>query len=132
MRQHGNEIDKVIKKIDAITQNEIDNLLVRIDSELKSCGRELTSSTKTLTQVKPLIDRLVEQVGLNAPDHVQVLVQSIAQEVMSKVLSAIDNLNEVQQNIKDVDELTDEIDDKTDKIDELTDVIDSMTDKFQA
>ncbi|MEK1828794.1 hypothetical protein AAAC51_06495 [Priestia megaterium] len=73
----------------------------------------------------------MEQVGLNAPDHVQVLVQSIAQEVMSKVLSAIDNLNEVQQNIKDVDELTDEIDDKTDEIDKLTDVIDSMTDKFQ-
>ncbi|MFE4029228.1 hypothetical protein ACFX4N_24025 [Priestia sp. YIM B13551] len=132
MREKGNEIDKVIHKIDAITQNEIDNLLVRIDSELNSCGRELTSSTRTLSQIKPLIDRLVEQVGLNAPDHVQVLVQSIAQEVMSKVLGAIDNLNEVQKNIKDVDKLTDEIDEKTDDIDRLTDTIDALTDKFQA
>jgi methyl-accepting chemotaxis protein len=130
-RQGGNEIDKILQKIDSITQSEIDRLTDKIDSELNSCGRELSNSAKTLEQVRPLIDRLVEQVGKNAPDHVQVLVGSIAQEVMSKVEGAIDNLNEVKKNIKDVDQLTDQIDKKTDEIDELTDEIDKITDKFQ-
>jgi methyl-accepting chemotaxis protein len=130
-RQGGNEIDKILTKIDRITQSEIDRLTDKIDSELNSCGRELTNSVKTLEQVRPLMDRLVAQVGQNAPDHVQVLVTSIAQEVMSKIEGSVDNLNEVKKNIKDVDVLTDQIDKKTDEIDELTDQIDAITDRFQ-
>ncbi|MGO4376145.1 hypothetical protein AB4Z21_36440, partial [Paenibacillus sp. MCAF20] len=73
----------------------------------------------------------VGQVGQNAPDHVQVLVTSIAQEVMSKVIAATGNIDEVQRNIKDVDKLTNEIDSLTDEIDKLTNKIDEITDKYQ-
>lgn len=131
VREMANEIDKVIKQIDQVTQSKIDRLADNIDSELKSCGRELTNTESTLGQIKPLVDRLVEQVGVNAPDHVQVLVQSISQEIMSKVISSLGNLTEVQKNIKDVDKLTDQIDDLTDEIDGLTDTIDKITDRYQ-
>ena len=130
-RSVGNEIDKVIKEIDQITQSEIDRVCDKIDAELNSCGRELSNSIKTLQQIKPLLDRLVQQVGVNAPDHVQVLVQSIAQEISSKVSTSIDNQEEVRKNIKDVDKYTNEVDLLTDKIDELTNKIDLITDKFQ-
>lgn len=131
VREMANEVDKVIKEIDQVTQSKIDRLADSIDSELKSCGRELSSTESTLHQIKPLIDRLVDQVGVNAPDHVQVLVQSISQEVMSKVTTSLGNLAEVQKNIKDVDKLTDQIDGLTDDIDELTDKIDKITDRYQ-
>lgn len=127
----GNEIDKVIKSIDQITQSEIDRVCDKIDAELNSCGRELANSIKTLAQIKPLLDRLVAQVGQNAPEHMQVLVQSIAQEIASKVSTSMDNQEEVRKNIKDVDKYTDEIDHLTDQIDGLTDQIDTLTDKFQ-
>ena len=130
-RKVGNDIDKVIKEIDQITQSEIDRVCDKIDAELNSCGRELSNSIKTLQQIKPLLDRLVQQVGVNAPDHVQVLVQSIAQEISSKVSTSIDNQEEVRKNIKDVDKYTNEVDLLTDKIDELTTKIDLFTDKFQ-
>lgn len=131
VREMANEVDKVIKEIDQVTQSKIDRLADSIDSELKSCGRELSNTESTLHQIKPLIDRLVDQVGVNAPDHVQVLVQSISQEVMSKVSTSLGNLAEVQKNIKDVDKLTDQIDQLTDDIDDLTDKIDKITDKYQ-
>ncbi|MGO4370426.1 hypothetical protein AB4Z21_06445, partial [Paenibacillus sp. MCAF20] len=88
VREMANDIDKVVREIDQITQSKIDRVADKIDSELNSCGRELTNAATTLSQVKPLIDRLVGQVGQNAPDHVQVIVTSIAQEVMSKVIAA--------------------------------------------
>lgn len=130
-RQVGNDIDKVIKQIDQITQSDIDRTCDKIDAELNSCGRELGNSIKTLQQVKPLLDKLVAQVGTNAPEHMQLLVQSIAQEISSKVSTSMDNQEEVRKNIKDVDKYTDEIDHLTDKIDELTNQIDVLTDKFQ-
>ena len=131
VRKTSNAIDKVLREIDQVTQSEIDRVCDKIDAELNSCGRELSNSIKTLQQIKPLLDRLVQQVGVNAPDHVQVLVQSIAQEISSKVSTSIDNQEEVRKNIKDVDKYTNEVDWLTDKIDELTDKIDLMTDKFQ-
>lgn len=131
VREMANDIDKVIREIDQLTQSKIDRVADKIDSELNSCGRELTNAAATLSQIKPLIDRLVGQVGQNAPDHVQVLVTSIAQEVMSKVIAATGNIDEVQRNIKDVDKLTDEIDNLTDEIDKLTNKIDEITDKYQ-
>lgn len=131
VREMSNDIDKVIREIDQITQSKIDRVADKIDSELNSCGRELTNAASTLSQIKPLIDRLVAQVGQNAPDHVQILVTSIAQEVMSKVIAAHGNVDEVQKNIKDVDKLTDEIDNLTDEIDKLTNKIDEITDKYQ-
>lgn len=131
VRKKMSEIDKKLKDIDTIAQSEIDRLTDRIDSELNSCGRELLNAQRTLEQVKPLIDRLVAQVGANAPDAVQVLVQSISSEVMNKTTGALDNIREVQKNIKDVDFLTDKIDECTDKINELTRSIDEMTDKYQ-
>lgn len=130
-RKTGNEIDKLLKDIDQITQSEIDRVCDKIDAELNSCGRELANSVKTLQQIKPLLDRLVTQVGQNAPDHVQVLVQSIVQEIASKVSTSVDNQMEVQKNIKDVDQYTDAIDSLTDKIDECTNKIDQLTDKYQ-
>ncbi|AEI45139.1 hypothetical protein [Paenibacillus mucilaginosus] len=130
-RTASNDIDKILIQIDSITQAEIDRVCDRIDSELNSCGRELSNASNTINQIKPLIDRLVAQVGQNAPDHVQVLVTSIAQEVMSKVVGAVDNINEVKKNIDDINKYTDEIDKLTNKIDELTDEIDKITDKFQ-
>ncbi|MDQ0063349.1 hypothetical protein [Paenibacillus harenae] len=131
VREMANDIDKVIREIDQITQSKIDRVADKIDSELNSCGRELTNAATTLSQIKPLIDRLVGQVGQNAPDHVQVLVTSIAQEVMSKVIASTSNIDEVQRNIKDVDKLTNEIDTLTDEIDKLTNKIDEITDKYQ-
>lgn len=131
VREMSNDIDKVIREIDIITQSKIDRVSDKIDSELNSCGRELTNAAMTLSQIKPLIDRLVAQVGQNAPDHVQVLVTSISQEVMSKVVAASGNIDEVQKNIKDVDKLTNEIDSLTDEIDKLTNKIDDITDKYQ-
>lgn len=131
-REVGNEIDKILREIDMITQSEIDRVCDRIDAELNSCGRELGNSVKTLQQIKPLVDRLVQQVGQNAPDHVQVLVGSICQEIMSKVVSSMDCQAEVQRNIQDVDKYTDQIDGLTDKIDGLTDQIDQLTDKYQS
>ncbi|CAH1222054.1 MULTISPECIES: hypothetical protein [unclassified Paenibacillus] len=131
VREMSNDIDRVIREIDQITQSKIDRVSDKIDSELNSCGRELSNAATTLTQIRPLIDRLVAQVGQDAPDHVQVLVTSIAQEVMSKVIAAGGNIEEVQKNIKDVDKLTDEIDSLTDEIDKLTNKIDEITDKYQ-
>lgn len=131
VRELCNEIDKVMREIDQITQSKIDRVADKIDAELNSCGRELTNANNTLNQVKPLVDRLVQQVGGNAPDHVQVLVQSITTEIMSKVVGALNNLAEVQKNIKDVDNFTNEIDDLTDQIDKLTNKIDDITDKYQ-
>ena len=130
-RNVGNQIDKIIRDIDQITQSEIDRVCDRIDSELNSCGRELSSSIRTLEQIKPLLDKLVGQVAQNAPEHMQVLVQSIAQEISSKVSTSINNQQEVQKNIKDVDKYTNEIDALTDKIDDYTNQIDTITDKFQ-
>lgn len=126
-----NNIDKVLREIDQVTQSSIDRTCDKIDAELNSCGRELSTSIKTLAQIKPLLDRLVAQVGQGAPESIQVLVQSIAQEISSKVATSIDNQEEVRKNIADVDKYTDEIDALTDKIDALTNQIDTMTDKFQ-
>ena len=130
-RRVGNDIDKVIREIDQITQSEIDRVCDKIDAELNSCGRELSNSVKTLQQIKPLLDRLVQQVGVNAPDHVQVLVQSIAQEISSKVSTSIDNQEEVRKNIKDVDQYTTEVDELTNKVSALCEKIDVITDKIQ-
>lgn len=130
-RKIANSIDKKIKEIDQITQSEIDRVCDKIDAELNSCGRELSNSIKTLTQIKPLLDKLVSQVGQNAPEHMQLLVQSIAQEISSKVATSISNQEEVQKNIKDVDVYTNQIDSLTDKIDSITDEIDAITDKIQ-
>jgi ubiquinone biosynthesis protein UbiJ len=131
VREMANEIDKVVRDIDQLTQSKIDRVSDKIDAELASCGRELVNAQNTLTQIKPLADRLVQQVGSNAPDHVQVLVQSIVTEIMSKVTGSIGNLQEVQKNIKDVDQYTDQIDKLTDEIDVLTNKIDDITDKYQ-
>lgn len=131
VRATVNQIDKVLKDIDQVTQSKIDRVCDKIDAELNSCGRELTSSVKTLQQVKPLVDKLVIQVGENAPEHLKVLVQSICSEIISKVTTSIDNQEEVKRNIADVDKYTDEIDGLTDEIDSLTDQIDKLTDKFQ-
>ena len=130
-RRVGNNIDKVIREIDQITHSEIDRVCDKIDAELNSCGRELSNSIKTLQQIKPLLDRLVQQVGVNAPDHVQVLVQSIAQEISSKVSTSIDNQEEVRKNIKDVDQYTTEVDELTNKVSALCEKIDVITDKIQ-
>lgn len=131
VRATVNEIDKVLKDIDQVTQSKIDRVCDKIDAELNSCGRELTSSVKTLQQVKPLVDKLVVQVGENAPEHLKVLVQSICSEIIAKVTTSIDNQEEVKRNIADVDKYTNEIDDLTDMIDSLTNQIDKLTDKFQ-
>jgi len=131
VRELCNEIDKYVRQIDQITQSQIDRVADKIDSELNSCGRELTNAQNTLSQIQPLVDRLVQQVGANAPDHVQVLVSSIATEIMSKVSTAADNIREVQKNIRDVDQLTNEIDRLTDAIDEITNKIDETTDRYQ-
>lgn len=127
----GNEIDKVLKDIDQITQSEIDRVCDKIDAELNSCGRELSNSIRTLQQIEPLLNRVMDQVAQNAPDHVQVLLSSITQEIASKVATSIDNQLEVQKNIKDVDKYTDQIDELTDRIDIATNTIDKLTDKIQ-
>ena len=131
VRKTSNAIDKVLREIDQVTQSEIDRVCDKIDAELNSCGRELSNSIKTLQQIKPLLDRLVQQVGVNAPDHVQVLVQSIAQEISSQVSTSIDNQEEVRKNIKDVDQYTTEVDELTNKVSALCEKIDVITDKIQ-
>lgn len=127
----GNEIDKVLREIDQITQSEIDRVCDKIDAELNSCGRELSNSIRTLQQIEPLLNRVMDQVAQNAPDHVQVLLGSITQEIASKVTTSIDNQLEVQKNIKDVDKYTNQIDELTDRIDVATNTIDKLTDKIQ-
>lgn len=130
-RKIGNQIDNIVRDIIQVTQADIDRTCDRIDAELNSCGRELNTSIKTLQQIKPLLDRLVGQVGAGAPESIQVLVQSIAQEISSKVTTSIDNQEEVRKNIADVDKYTDIIDSQTDKIEELAKQIDTITDKIQ-
>ena len=130
-RKIGNQIDNIVRDIIQVTQADIDRTCDRIDAELNSCGRELNTSIKTLQQIKPLLDRLVGQVGAGAPESIQVLVQSIAQEISSKVTTSIDNQEEVRKNISDVDKYTDIIDSQTDKIEELAKQIDTITDKIQ-
>lgn len=130
-RKIGNQIDNIVRDIIQVTQADIDRTCDRIDAELNSCGRELNTSIKTLQQIKPLLDRLVGQVGAGAPESIQVLVQSIAQEISSKVTTSIDNQEEVRKNIADVDKYTNEIDGLTDKIEELAKQIDTITDKIQ-
>lgn len=130
-RSLGNEIDRELKNIDQITQSEIDRVCDKIDAELNSCGRELSNSIKTLQQIEPLLSRVMDQVAQSAPDHVQVLLGSITQEISSKVATSIDNQLEVQKNIKDVDTYTNQIDELTNKIDESTNIIDKLTDKIQ-
>lgn len=122
-RSLGNEIDRELKNIDQITQSEIDRVCDKIDAELNSCERELSNSIKTLQQIEPLLSRVMDQVAQNAPDHVQVLLGSITQEISSKVATSIDNQLEVQKNIKDVDTYTNQIDESTNIIDKLTDKI---------
>lgn len=131
VRELCNEIDKVAHEIKDITQAQIDRTADKIDAELNSCGRELTNAQNNLNQIKPLAERLVQQVGASAPDHIQVLVGSIVTEIMSKVVGSIDNLREVQKNIQDVDKYTNEIDGLTDEVGKLTKKIDSITDKYQ-
>lgn len=131
VRELCHEIDKKLREIDQITQSKIDRVSDKIDAELESCGRELTTAQETLAQIQPLVDRLVKQIGGNAPDHIQVLVGSIATEIMSKVNSVTRCVTGVQKNIKDVDQYTNEIDALTDAIDKVTNQIDAITDKHQ-
>jgi len=132
VREMANEIDKVARKAATVVQSDIDRIADKIDAELHSCGRELTSASTTLGQIKPLIDRLVIQVReAGAPDSIQIILGSVAQEVMSKVTSATGNVTEVQKNIKDVDAYTDAIDKKTDEVSKLMEEIDSITDRYQ-
>ncbi|MGF9821637.1 hypothetical protein [Brevibacillus agri] len=44
VREMANDIDKVVREIDQITQSKIDRVSDKIDSELNSCGRELTNA----------------------------------------------------------------------------------------
>lgn len=127
----GNDIDRIVNDAKLKLQGELDRTGDKIDAELNSCGRELKNSINTLTQIKPLVDRLAQQVGANAPEHINVLVGSICQEIMSKVSSAIDNQKEVQQNILDIDRHTDGLDKLTDDVSDMLSEIDKLTDQFQ-
>jgi uncharacterized protein Yka (UPF0111/DUF47 family) len=131
VRELCNEVDDIAVEIRMIAQSEVDRITDRIDSELESSGDKLVTTEDTLGQVKPLVDRLVQQVGQSAPDHVQVLVGSICTEIMSKVTSAVRNVNGVQKNIVDVDKYTNEIDELTDKISDYCKKLDDITDKYQ-
>jgi SMC interacting uncharacterized protein involved in chromosome segregation len=131
VRGMANEIDAVIKDIDLVVQADIDKVLVLIDSELNSCGRELGTAQKLLLQIPQLMNRLAQQVGPDAPVHIKNSLSSITGEVNAKIETIVENIVEVQKNIKDVDKHTDKIDELTDKIDKLTDVIDNITDKYQ-
>lgn len=130
-RSVGNDIDRIVNEAKLKLQGELDRTGDKIDAELNSCSRELKNSINTLNQIKPLIDRLAQQVGANAPEHINVLVGSICQEVMSKVASAIDNQREVQQNICDIDKHTDRLDTLTDDVSDMLSEIDKLTDQFQ-
>lgn len=129
-REICNQIDKVVLEIKDI-QSSIDRTSDKIDNELNSCGRELMNAQTTLKEIKPLVESLVNQVGSNAPDHIKVLVGTIADSIMGKVNNTLNNLAEVQKNVKDVDKLTDEIDNLTDSINRKLAEIDAITDKMQ-
>ncbi|MGL4453365.1 MAG: hypothetical protein ACRCTZ_19555 [Sarcina sp.] len=130
-RKKANDIDRLLKEIDQVTQSKIDRVCDKIDGELNSCGRELENSIRTLQQIDGLLEKLVNQIGVNAPQHVQVLVESIASEISSKVAVSMDNQGEVRKNIADIDQYTNEIDQLTNEIDVLTNKIDKLTDTFQ-
>ncbi|MGL4655695.1 MAG: hypothetical protein ACRCWM_07420 [Sarcina sp.] len=130
-RKRANDIDRLLKEIDQVTQSKIDRVCDKIDGELNSCGRELENSIRTLQQIDGLLEKLVSQIGVNAPQHVQVLVESIASEISSKVAVSMDNQGEVRKNIADIDQYTNEIDTLTNEIDVLTNKIDKLTDSFQ-
>lgn len=130
-RKRANDIDRLLKEIDQVTQSKIDRVCDKIDGELNSCGRELENSIRTLQQIDGLLEKLVSQIGVNAPQHVQVLVESIASEISSKVAVSMDNQVEVRKNIQDIDQYTNEIDQLTNEIDVLTNKIDKLTDSFQ-
>ena len=131
VRSLCNEVDDVAIEIRMTAQAEVDRITDRIDAELESSGEKLITTQDTLGQIKPLVDRLVQQVGANAPDAVQVLVGSICTEIMSKVNSATRDINGVHKNITDVDKYTDEIDKLTDVISNYCKKLDELTDKYQ-
>ena len=130
-RKRANDIDRLLKEIDQVTQSKIDRVCDKIDGELNSCGRELENSIRTLQQIDGLLEKLVSQIGMNAPQHVQVLVESIASEISAKVAVSMDNQGEVRKNIGDIDQYTNEIDGLTNEIDVLTNKIDKLTDALQ-
>ena len=131
IRQFCNDLDKKVRDIQLTCQAELDKVGVKIDSEFESCGRELTSATKTLNDIKPIVDRVRKQMPQNTPADVRLFLESAMSEILNKVDTVIDNNTMVQKNIKDVDRLTDEMDSLTDVISKIVDEVDALTDKYQ-
>ena len=131
IRQFCNDLDKKVRDIQLTCQAELDKVGVKIDSELESCGRELTSATKTLNDIKPIVDRVRKQMPQNTPADVRLFLESAMSEILNKVDTVIDNNTMVQKNIKDVDRLTDEMDSLTDVISKIVDEVDTLTNKYQ-
>lgn len=131
VRQFCNDLDKKVRDIQLTCQAELDKVGVKIDSELESCGRELTSASKTLNDIKPIIERVRKQMPQNTPADVRLFLDSAMSEILNKVDTVLDNNAMVQKNIKDVDRLTDEMDNLTDAISKIVEEVDALTDKYQ-
>ena len=88
-------------------------------------------ATKTINDIKPIVDRVRKQMPQNTPADVRLFLESAMSEILNKVDTVIDNNTMVQKNIKDVDRLTDEMDSLTDVISKIVDEVDDLTDKYQ-
>lgn len=131
IRQFCNDLDKKVRDIQLTCQADLDKVGVKIDSELESCGRELTAASKTLNDIKPIIERIRKQMPANTPADVRLFLDSAMAEISNKVDTVNDNVTMVHQNIKDVDKLTDEMDNLTDAISKIVNEVDTLTDKYQ-
>lgn len=131
VRQFCNDLDKKVRDIQLTCQADLDKVGVKIDSELESCGRELTNASKTATDIKPIVERVRKQLPANTPQDVRLFLDSAMSEILNKVDTIIDNMGMVQKNIKDVDRLTDEMDNFTDAISKIVEEVDILTDKYQ-
>lgn len=131
VRVFCNEVDTISNEINLLCQAALDKTGVKIDSELASCGRELTSATKTANDIKPILERVINQLPVGTPPEIRLFLESAMSEINNKVETIVDNMNMVQTNIKDVDVLTDEMDKITDQISVKIKEIDVATNKYQ-
>lgn len=131
IRELCNDVDDIAVEIRVTSEAQIDRATDGIKAELNSTARELNTSAKVILQIPQVLQRMMQQVGPEAPVHVKNVLTSGFDEINAKVQTVADNLKEVQINVGDVSKHTENIDKLTDIIGDFCKQIDTLTDKYQ-
>lgn len=131
VRELCNDVDDIAVEIRLAVQAGVDRAADGIKAELNSTVRELSNSEKVILQIPQVLQRVMQQVGPEAPIHIKNVLSSAFDEINAKVATASDNLKEVQVNVGDVKKHTEAIDTITDTVDTFCKKIDQLTDKYQ-